>query len=134
VYSALASAILLVHAIFVAFVVFTLPCIFLGKVFRWRWVRLYWLRILHLIGICIVAAQAWAGVICPLTTFEMWLREQDGLTTYAGSFVAHWLQTLIYWDLPSWVFTAAYSLFALLVISAWYFVPPIRGNKASSTY
>ena len=133
-YSALASAILLVHAIFVAFVVFTLPCIFLGKVFRWRWVRLYWLRILHLIGICIVAAQAWAGVICPLTTLEMWLREQDGLTTYAGSFVAHWLQTLIYWDLPSWVFTAAYSLFALLVISAWYFVPPIRGNKASSTY
>lgn len=122
------------HATFVAFVVFTLPCIFLGKVFRWRWVRLFWLRILHLIGICIVAAQAWAGVICPLTTLEMWLREQDGLTTYAGSFIAHWLQTLIYWDLPAWVFTAAYSMFALLVISAWYFVPPIRGNKASSTY
>jgi len=129
VYSALATAILVAHAAFVAFVVFTLPCIYIGKFMRWRWVRLFWLRVLHLIGICIVMAQAWAGMICPLTTLEMWLRKQDGLTTYTGSFIAHWLQTLIYWDLPSWVFTAAYSLFALLVMAAWYFVPPLRSNQ-----
>ena len=128
-YSALATAILVAHAAFVAFVVFTLPCIYIGKFMRWRWVRLFWLRVLHLIGICIVMAQAWAGMICPLTTLEMWLRKQDGLTTYTGSFIAHWLQTIIYWDLPSWVFTAAYSLFALLVMAAWYFVPPLRSNQ-----
>ena len=120
--SFLANTILVVHATFVAFVILTLPCIYLGKFLNWHWVRLFWLRLLHLVGVCIVAAQAWAGVICPLTTVEMWLREKSNLTTYTGSFIEHWLQKLIYWEFPVWVFTAVYSVFALLVVFSWYFI------------
>ena len=122
----LANAVLLIHAAFVGFVVLTVPLIYLGKALNWQWVRVYWFRIAHLAGICIVAAQAWAGVLCPLTTLEMWLRRKGRLATYDESFIEHWLQQLIYWDFPAWVFVVVYSLFALLVVATWYVVPPTK--------
>ena len=130
-YAILANAVLIIHAAFVAFVVLIIPFIYIGKASNWRWTRIYWLRIAHLIGICIVAAQSWAGVICPLTTLEMWLRENSDLATYSGGFIEHWLQRLIYWDLPAWAFIALYSLFALLVIFTWYVVPPTKSRNRS---
>jgi len=89
-------------------------------------VRHFWLRVAHLAGVCIVAAQAWAGVVCPLTTLEMRFRELGQQSTYAAGFIEYWLQTLLYWNLPAWVFIAAYSVFAVLVVAAWYVVPPTR--------
>jgi hypothetical protein len=130
-YAFLASAVLITHTVFIVFVVVTLPLIFIGKALHWRWIRRFWLRALHLICMGIVAAQAWAGMICPLTTLEMYLRAKAGLSTYEGNFIAQWLQILIYWDLPVWVFTALYTLFTLLVVLAWYVVPPERGSQLS---
>ncbi len=123
-YPLLADTVLLIHSAFVAFVVFTVPCIYLGKALHWQWVRIYWLRVAHLAGICIVAAQAWAGVICPLTHLEMWLRRKGGLEAYTQSFIEHWLQRVLYWDFPAWVFIAMYTLFAALVVGTWLLVPP----------
>jgi len=123
-YSLLADAVLVLHAAFVAFVVLMLPCVAAGGILGWRWVRLFWLRVAHLAAIGLVTVQSWAGMICPLTTLEMWLAERGQRATYAGSFIQHWLQRLLYWDLPGWVFIAAYSAFALLVIAAWHLVPP----------
>jgi len=130
-YIVLANFVLFVHASFVVFVVLGVPFIFLGKAMNWGWVRVRWLRIVHLVGIAVVVAQAWAGVICPLTTLELWLRQKAGLATYSGSFIEHWLQEFLYWDLPSWVFVATYSLFAILVLCTWYLVPPVRSINRS---
>ncbi|MDH3978131.1 MAG: DUF2784 domain-containing protein [Gammaproteobacteria bacterium] len=131
-YSLLANTVLVIHAAFIMFVVLTVPCIYIGKALNWRWVRLYWLRVTHVIGICMVAAQAWAGVICPLTTLEMWLRDKGGLATYADSFISHWLQRLIYWDLPAWIFVVIYSFFALLIFLTWHVVPPSKNTTSSA--
>lgn len=122
--SLLADVVLLLHFAFVAFVVLTVPCIYLGRAVHWRWVSRFWLRVIHLAGIGIVTTQAWAGVVCPLTDLEMWLRRQGGQETYAGSFIEHWLHRVLYWDLPAWVFVTAYSLFAALVLFTWIIVPP----------
>jgi Protein of Unknown function (DUF2784) len=132
IYSLLADAVLVVHALFVAFVVLMLPCIAAGGLFGWRWVRTYWLRVAHLAAIGFVTLQTWAGVICPLTTLEMWLAQRGQRATYTGSFIQHWLQQILYWDFPAWVFIAAYSGFALLVITAWYGVPPERTSKRNT--
>lgn len=132
-YAILANAVLIIHAAFVAFVVLIVPLIYIGKLSNWRWVRFYWLRIAHLVGICIVAVQSWIGIICPLTIIEMWLRENSDLATYNESFIEHWLQRLIYWDLPAWTFIVLYSLFALLVIFTWYVVPPIKSSSRGVT-
>ncbi len=120
----LADAILLVHFLFVCFVVFGLLAIYLGYFLNWAWVRNRLFRITHLIAIGIVVLQAWLGVICPLTTWEMALREEAGTAVYSGSFVQHWLQSLLYYTAPDWVFTVLYTAFAALVLASWFVVRP----------
>ena len=123
----LADAILVVHFLFVLFVVFSLLAIYLGYLLQWQWVRNRKFRIFHLIAIGIVVLQSWLGVICPLTSWEMALRENAGVATYSGSFIQHWLQTLLYYTAPDWVFMLLYTGFAGLVFISWYLVPPKAG-------
>lgn len=126
VYLLFADLVLALHIGVVLFVVFGLVLILLGGILGWAWVRNPWFRILHLLCIVIVVLQAWAGVVCPLTTLEMWLRRMSGDEVYAGSFVTHWMQLLLYYDFPAWVFTATYTVFALLVVAAWIWVRPSK--------
>jgi len=123
-YALLADLVLSLHVSIVLFVVFGLCAILLGKALNWRWVRNPIMRIIHLACIAVVMLQAWVGVVCPLTTLEMWLRDQAGQQTYQGSFITHWLSVILYYDLPAWVFTLAYTLFALLVLLSWFWVKP----------
>ncbi len=125
-----ADAVLVVHALFVAFVVAGLVLIFAGKILGWSWVRHRGFRIAHLVAIGIVVVQSWLGAICPLTTLEMVLRSRAGDTTYGGSFIAHWLDALLYYQAPAWVFAVCYTVFGALVIAGWFWVRP-RGREAS---
>lgn len=122
----LADAVLVLHVGVVLFVVLGLPLIWLGNACGWRFVNARWLRLAHLAAIGVVAAQAWLGIVCPLTTLEMGLRLRAHGAIYEGSFIEHWLQRLLYWDLPSWVFVLGYTLFALLVAGSWIVFPPRR--------
>ena len=97
---------------------------FHGPAFSWAWVRNPIFRIAHLLAISVVAAQAWLGSACPLTVMEMALRSRAGDVVYGGTFISHWLQELLYYDAPDWVFTACYSAFAILVAISWFLVRP----------
>jgi hypothetical protein len=119
-----ADAVLLLHVLFVAFVIAGLLLILAGRLLSWDWVRNWWFRVIHLGAIGIVVLQAWLGVICPLTRLEMYLRDNAGDTTYAGSFVAHWLEAILYYRAPAWVFAVAYTLFAIAVAMSWVWVRP----------
>lgn len=118
-YAFLADGILVLHAAVVAFIVGGLVLIIVGNLRAWGWVNAPWFRIAHLAAISVVAAQSWLGVACPLTKLEKWLRAEGGATTYPGSFVGYWLERLLYYDAPDWVFMFAYSLFGLVVVAAW---------------
>lgn len=120
----LADAILVVHVLFVCFVVFGLLAIYLGYALNWQWVRNLRFRLLHLVAIGIVVVQSWLGMICPLTVWEMALRKQAGAGTYAGSFIQHWLHQLLYYSAPDWVFMLLYSAFGLLVLASWFLLRP----------
>lgn len=128
-FSLLADLTLICHVAFTAFVVLTVPLIFIGKFLGWHWIRLKWLRIAHLLAIGVVVVQSWLGIVCPLTTLEMFFRKQAGDATYEGSFIEHWLHQLLFWQGPPWVFIALYTMFALLIISTWFLVPPLIKNK-----
>ena len=119
-----ADTILFTHVLFVAFVIFGLLLIFAGKLLSWSWVRNPWFRRAHFIGIVVVVLQAWLGVICPLTTWEMALRSKAGAAVYSGSFITHWLETLLYYQAPAWVFVVCYSAFGSLVVLSWFWVRP----------
>jgi polyferredoxin len=123
-YRLLADLVLGVHVAFVAFVVCGLVAIVYGGFRGVRWTRGRRFRILHLLAIGVVAAQAWAGLICPLTTLEMALRARAGEAVYRGSFIAHWLERLLYFDAPAWVFVLVYTAFGALVAGTWWWFPP----------
>lgn len=127
----LADVVLVAHVALVAFVVGGLILVVLGNLRRWRWVNHLWFRLVHLGAIAVVVAEAWLGFTCPLTTLEMWLREQAGASTYGGGFIEYWLSRLLFHDAPPWVFVMGYSLFGLLVLATWFVYPPGRGGRAS---
>ena len=124
-YLILADAILLAHALIVAFSVFSLPLIWLGYFLRWRFVRNFCFRSIHLVMIAYIALQALLGEICPLTNWENALRVQAGTDPhYATSFVGHWLQRLIFYEADERVFTFAYVAFLALVLLTLVLVKP----------
>ena len=124
-----ADVILLLHVLFVVFVVFGLLLIFVGKVRVWRWIRNPWFRLMHLVAISVVVVQSWLGVVCPLTTFEMALRSRAADTVYSGSFVAYWFEKLLYFQLPPWVFVVCYMIFGVIVGASWFWIRPRSFNK-----
>ena len=115
----IADAVLLVHALFVLFVVGGFVLILLGAR-RWGWVRNRTFRALHIAAIAFVAAEALLGLACPLTVWENALR---GAAT-ERSFIGLWVARLLYYNFPEWVFTVAYCAFALAVGWAWRAIPP----------
>lgn len=127
-YQLLADAVLVLHFAVVVFVVGGLVAVLIGNWLRWPWVNGWWFRLTHLGAIAFVALQAWLGAWCPLTTLENWLRVQAGSPGYTKSFIEHWLQRIIFYEAPFWVFTVAYTVFGLLVLVAWWRFPP-RRNK-----
>lgn len=126
----LADAVLIVHVLFVLFVVGGFTLILAGAR-RWGWVRNRAFRIAHLAAIVFVAAEALLGVTCPLTYWEDVLRATG---REERSFIGRWLAWLLYYDLPEWVFALAYAAFAVAVIWSWRAIPPrarsTRSNNA----
>ncbi len=120
----LADIILVVHAFYVAFVILGLVLILTGIAGKWRWIRNPVFRVAHLLAIGAVVAEAWLGKLCPLTEWEGNLREAAGGAGYPVSFVQYWLQKMIFYDFPPWVFTLAYTLFGAFVLLAWILAPP----------
>ncbi len=123
-WSLLADLVLVIHALFVGFVVIGQVLILVGLWRGWRWVRSRILRSLHLLAIGVVVLQAWAGVLCPLTVIENALRVRAGESSYAGAFIRYWLHRIIFYDAETWVFTVVYTVFAAVVVLTWYFVRP----------
>jgi len=120
--AALGQMVLGVHLVVIAFNVLGLIAIPLGAARSWRWVRIRWWRLLHIASWAVVALQAVIGRACFLT---LW---QDKLTGASGEppLIMRWVNSLIYWPLPIWVFGVAYLVLFALVIALWWLVPPRR--------
>ena len=120
----IADAVVVLHAAYVAFVVFGLVAIFIGAALGARWVRNFWFRTIHLASIGLVLAEIMVNVACPLTSLEKALRERAGQPFYAGDFIAYWMHRLIFYDWPSWVFATLYVGVTLVVAAMYLLIPP----------
>ena len=123
----LANAVVLIHFVVVLFVTAGLPLIYLGAALRWAWVRNWRWRVIHLGTILFIAAESLLGIACPLTVWEDALRGRRS----AGGFIERWIDRVIFYDAPAWVFTVAYVAFAALVLVTWIAVPPARRKRTS---
>lgn len=123
----LADIVLVVHWLIALFLVGGLVAIWGGAGLGHQWVRNWIFRLTHLVAIVFVAATSLLGMSCPLTVLEDWLRR--GTTGSQEGFIQRWIDRLLYYNLPAWVFTLAYVGFAFLVAIAWRQIPPERPDR-----
>lgn len=97
IYSALATAVLFLHALFILWVIF-------GALLTRSRPLLRWLHIASLTWGILTELLSWP---CPLTLLENWLETQAGITPYRGGFLLHYLDRLVYPDISATVLTAA---------------------------
>jgi len=134
IYLLAADAILIIHVLFVAFVIIGLLLIFLGKTRGWFWIRNPWFRLAHVAAIGVVSLLSWFGLMCPLTILEKALRLQAGEAVYTSSFISHLLETILYYRAPMWVFAVCYTMFGAIVVASWIWVRPRPFTNTSNDY
>jgi hypothetical protein len=85
-YSALATFVLFVHALFILWVVF-------GALLTRSRPILRWLHIGSIVWAILTESLPWP---CPLTLLENWLEGLGGVEPYQGGFLLHYLDSLVY--------------------------------------
>ena len=96
-YSVLAISVLLLHALFILWVVF-------GALLTHSRPVLRWLHIGSLVWGILTELLPWP---CPLTLLENWLEGKAGVQPYEGGFLLHYLDALVYPDVSSTMLTIA---------------------------
>jgi len=96
-YSALATAVLFLHALFILWVVF-------GALLTRSRPILRGLHIASLVWGILTEVLPWP---CPLTLLENWLEGRAGVEPYQGGFLLHYLDKLVYPDISANVLTIA---------------------------
>ena len=104
VYSELSVCVLILHAAFILWVVF-------GALLTRSRPILRWVHIASLIWGILTELLPWP---CPLTVLENWLEATGGVTPYQGGFLLHYLDKLVYPDIPATVLTVAGILVCVL--------------------
>src|SRR5258708_27384729 len=94
-YSELAISILILHALFILWVVFG------ALVTRSRPV-LRWLHVVSLVWGILTELLPWP---CPLTLLENWLESKAGVEPFQGGFLLHYLDKLVYPDISATLLT-----------------------------
>ncbi len=103
-YQFLADALVVVHFLFIVFVV-------IGGIFL---IRRPWLAWVHLPAAVWGATVELSGWVCPLTPLENYLRQRGGGAAYHGDFIEYYLLPLIY---PENLTAAMQYVFGVVVIA-----------------
>jgi hypothetical protein len=112
---AAADAVVVLHLLWIVFLV-------LGAIPGHRWA---WVKWLHLAALAFSIPLQVFGWICPLTHVEAWLRRQGGALTYEGTFISHYIEPLVYAEVPR----AALLLGTLIVVAVSLWVYFGRGRR-----
>ena len=118
----LAEAVLAAHVAVILFNLFGLVAVPIGAVCGWHFVHIRWWRLLHVASLAVVAVQATLGRACILT---LWQARLEGSGT-AAPLLMRWVEGLVYWRLPLWVFAALYVVVFGYALALLRLVPPRR--------
>ena len=91
IYGFFADAVVVLHLFWIVFLIFGA---FIGR-------RKAWVKIVHLGGLGFAFMIQFLGWYCPFTYLEVWLRRmQEPDAGYAGSFIIHYIESIVYIELP----------------------------------
>jgi hypothetical protein len=85
-YRVAADLVLVVHLLFIGFVVG-------GAFLAWRWPRIIWVQLPAMVYGALIE---FVGFTCPLTPLQDYLLRRGGGTAYRGGFISHYLIQTIY--------------------------------------
>jgi hypothetical protein len=95
-YRAVAASVLSLHAVYIA-------CVIFGAFFTRGRPRLAALHVVTLVyGVIIEIFGFW----CPLTALEEWVEVRGNVPVYHGPFLLHYLDVVVYPDIPPHLLTA----------------------------
>lgn len=80
------NLIVMVHFVYVLFVVF-------GGFLVIKWRSLAWIHVPAFLWAAFIECAGW---VCPLTPLENWLRVKGGIGTYQTGFIEHYILPLLY--------------------------------------
>jgi len=93
-YRGAADFVVLVHFFWILFLIFGA---FAGRIYLP-------VKILHIAGLSFAIVMQIFGWYCPLTDLEIWLKNKyEPSVTYKGSFIIHYVEKLVYIELPPWI-------------------------------
>ena len=105
IYSFLADLLVVIHLLFILFVIFG------GLLVLWR----KWIAFLHIPAAVWGALIEFKGWICPLTPLENHLRQLGGEQGYSGGFIEHYLIPIIYPDELTRTFQIILGIFVVVL-------------------
>jgi hypothetical protein len=114
IYAYLADFVIFIHLLWIVFLIS-------GSLWG---VRNKALKVVHILGLGYAFIINLFGFYCPLTHLEIWLQYRYSPSgAYTGSFIAHYMEKVIYIDLPD------YAIFlltaALCAFNAWVYLKPL---------
>ncbi|SOB59264.1 conserved membrane protein of unknown function [Pseudodesulfovibrio profundus] len=121
----LADAILLLHFAIALFLTLGLPAVWLGHFLRWRLIHSRLFRYTHAGIMLFVLVEALLGKLCPLTVWESQLRlnSDDATSGYDQGFIFHWVDRLLFPDIPAWIFPVLYAAYFAAVMATFVLIP-----------
>lgn len=119
---------IIVHALWVAFMLTGFFWTVLAIFFHRRFFDFFWFRTLHLLGIMLVSLFPLLGRYCPLTIWENLLRQSAG-APYEGGFIHHYLEKFVYPDIDPAAIRIGTFVVAFVTIAVYFLRPPERTKR-----
>lgn len=124
-YKIFADAIIVVHFLFVLFMLLGFLLTLYAVFFRSKFFDWWLFRSLHLLGIFYVASLSILGKYCPLTLLENQLMSRhESSSVYSGSFIVHYLEKLVYPDVNPLTIQIPTIFIAIFTIVVFIVKPP----------
>lgn len=122
----LASVVSVFHAIYTFFIIIGFILIWIGYFAKWKWVRNYTFRVVHLSMMAFVGFEAVFNIECPLTWLEYRLLTLARLKHGNMPFIAGFVDKILFYNFPIWLFNAIYASFTIILVATWFIVKPVR--------
>jgi hypothetical protein len=94
----------------------------------------FWFRSTHLGYSAFVGFSTLVGWPCPLTVWEMQLREMGGVPGQRhATFLGQWVERILYVEMEASVLNVLYLVFTGLVVANWFLIPPRWPSQSRGT-
>ncbi len=121
-----ADVVILIHFLWIGFVILGFPVALYFNSAKWR--------LIHLTAVILMILMQVTRTICPLTYLEAWLKSGGtAKTVYPGAFIIEWVERLIYVEDMTLekIMYATMAYLVLILLSFWF--RPLTRKKTPVT-